>query len=112
MQIGRQNAVAAGDCQGEPVKSTAQLIDLMLVDKGLVPVPVVFLAKGRRGVGYHRRAMSGAERRGAVAQKQGPLIGFLEFGEEEVHKTKRGHLMDDDSDIVSAKAATRPCRSP
>ncbi|KAL0433823.1 UNVERIFIED_CONTAM: hypothetical protein Slati_2716600 [Sesamum latifolium] len=105
MQIKRQMAAVEGDSQGEPVTSPAQQTDPMLVDKGLVWVSVVFSTTTRRGVGFRRRGIRGAGRRGAVARKRGRPIDFLEFGVEEVRDTKRRHLMDEDSDIISAEAA-------
>ncbi|KAL0405683.1 UNVERIFIED_CONTAM: hypothetical protein Slati_3882200 [Sesamum latifolium] len=81
--------------------------DHMVVDRGLVPVLVIFSARARGGLGRRRRGTRGAERQGPVIKKRGRPVGLIKLSEGGDRETKHRHLLDDGFDVISAEAVGR-----
>ncbi|KAL0457798.1 UNVERIFIED_CONTAM: hypothetical protein Slati_0407000 [Sesamum latifolium] len=109
-----------GDCIVEETAGGSHVVLLALtsqptdapmeMEAQLVPVPILFTA-GTRGLMARRgRRRKRGVRRGMVIRKRDRASVRMEEGL--IRDTKRRHLLDEESDVLSAEVAQQPRRSP
>ncbi|KAL0313486.1 UNVERIFIED_CONTAM: hypothetical protein Sradi_5747900 [Sesamum radiatum] len=85
--------------------------DLREYEVALVSVPM-HLAAGMRGtIAHWVQGRRRAARQGSVFYKRGRDAVVFEVGEGTFRSAKRRHLVDEESDVLSAEVAEQPRRS-